>query len=163
MARKDRLEIETFDDDANAMRHWPEIQSRWRVAVNFIIVALSLLAPIQMTNWLFRRIGVTVEKGVSTAPLVGVDIFHPELIRIGKNTTIGLRTAILAHEITQDEFRIGPVNIGENVLIGTNCTVLPGVTIGDNATIAAHTFVNRDVPAGAFFGGVPAERLEAPE
>ena len=49
-----------------------------------------------------------------------------------------------------------PVVIGDCVWIGTRVTVLPGVTIGDGAVVAAGALVTKDVPAGALAGGVPA-------
>ena len=48
------------------------------------------------------------------------------------------------------------VVIGDDVWLGANCTVLPGVTIGSNVIIAAGAVVNRDVPDNCVFGGVPA-------
>ena len=56
-----------------------------------------------------------------------------------------------------------PVTIGSNVWIGANCTILPGVTIGDDAVIAAGAVVNRDVPPRAVVGGVPARVLKMVE
>ena len=50
-----------------------------------------------------------------------------------------------------------PIHIGKNVWIGANATVLPGVTIGDSAIVAAGAVVTRDVPENAIVGGVPAE------
>jgi acetyltransferase-like isoleucine patch superfamily enzyme len=47
--------------------------------------------------------------------------------------------------------------IGKNVWIGANATILQGVTIGDNAVVAAGAVVNKDVPPMAVVGGVPAK------
>lgn len=52
-----------------------------------------------------------------------------------------------------------PIRIGCNVWIGANATVLPGVTIGDNAVIAAGAVVTKDVPANTVVGGVPAKSI----
>lgn len=49
-----------------------------------------------------------------------------------------------------------PIRIGKNVWIGSNSTVLPGVTIGDGAIVAAGAVVTRDVPENTVVGGVPA-------
>lgn len=49
-----------------------------------------------------------------------------------------------------------PVVIGSNVWLGANVTVLPGVTIGDDAVVGAASVVTRDVPAGAVVVGSPA-------
>lgn len=53
-----------------------------------------------------------------------------------------------------------PIVIGKNVWIGSNAAVLPGVTIGDNAVVAAGAVVTKDVPENAVVGGVPAKILK---
>lgn len=50
-----------------------------------------------------------------------------------------------------------PVKIGNDVWIGGNCTILPGVTIGNNVVIAAGAVVTKDVPDNCVVGGVPAK------
>ena len=50
-----------------------------------------------------------------------------------------------------------PIHIGKRVWIGSNAAVLPGVTIGDGAVVAAGAVVTKDVPANAVVGGVPAK------
>ena len=53
-------------------------------------------------------------------------------------------------------FDTAPIVIGNNVWIGAKATVTRGVTVGDDAVIAAGAVVTADVPAGAIVGGVPA-------
>src|SRR5699024_10346262 len=72
-------------------------------------------------------------------------------------------TTILAHEYLIEEYRLGEVRIGSNVLIGANTTILPGVTIGDGAIVSAAALINKDVPAGAFVGGNPAKVIYTKE
>lgn len=48
-------------------------------------------------------------------------------------------------------------------MIGANCTILPGVTIGDGAIVSAATLVHEDVPAGAFVGGNPMKLIYTKE
>ena len=50
-----------------------------------------------------------------------------------------------------------PVIIGKNVWIGDHATLLPGVTVGDGAIIAAGAVVTKDVPPRAIVAGVPAK------
>ncbi|GAA3319650.1 hypothetical protein GCM10020331_027410 [Ectobacillus funiculus] len=56
----------------------------------------------------------------------------------------------MAHEYLVTEYRLGDVIIGDEVMIGANTTILPGVVIGDGAVVSAGTLVHKDVPAGAF-------------
>ena len=52
-----------------------------------------------------------------------------------------------------------PITIGNDVWIGGNCTILPGVTIGNNVVVAAGAVVTRDVPDNCVVGGIPAVKL----
>lgn len=53
-----------------------------------------------------------------------------------------------------------PIHIGNQVWIGAHATILPGVTIGDNAIVAAGAVITHDVPPNAVVGGVPAEIIK---
>lgn len=91
----------------------------------------------------------------SFALMVMLDVMFPEKISVGRNTVIGYNTTILAHEYLVKEYRLGEVKIGDEVMIGANTTILPGVTIGDGAIVSAGTLVHKDVPPGCFAGGNP--------
>lgn len=54
----------------------------------------------------------------------------------------------------------GPVVIGKNVWIGDKATILPGVTIGDGAVIAANAVVTKDIPAYSVAAGNPANIIK---
>lgn len=56
-------------------------------------------------------------------------------------------------------FATAPIIIGDNVWIGAKATVLRGVTIGDDAVIAAGAVVTKDVAAGTIVGGVPSRPI----
>lgn len=127
-------------------------------------MALARISPsLRVKNWLYRRMGIDVGDHASIGLEVTMDIFFPELVTIGPDSIVGFDSVILCHEFLVDEYRTGPVEIGEGVSIGAKTTILPGVTIGDGATVSANSLVNRDVPEGAFYGGVPARDLETPE
>src|SRR6185312_11821354 len=75
-------------------------------------------------------------------------------VTIGDGTLIGHNVVIatLNHDLAPSrraDMHPAPVVIGRNVWIGSNATILPGVTIGDDAVVAAASVVTRDVPAGA--------------
>lgn len=83
-------------------------------------------------------------------------------IFIGNEALIGHNVvlATLNHDIapTRRQTLIpAPIHIGNCVWIGSNSTVLPGVTIGDNSIVAAGATVTKDVPANCIVGGVPAK------
>ena len=82
-------------------------------------------------------------------------------IEIGDGALIGHNVvlATINHDLNPKENRknhYAPIRIGAHVWIGSNATVLPGVTIGDYAVVAAGAVVTRDVPALTVVGGVPA-------
>lgn len=144
----------------NSLHYWRQAKSLPRVAWNFIIISLARITPwLGVKNAMYRLLGMKVGRDVAFGLMAMVDVFWPELIEVGDNSIIGYNTVLLAHEFLIDEYRIGPVVIGRNVMIGANCTILPGVVIGDGAVISAHSLVNRDVPPGAVVGGVPARPL----
>ena len=71
----------------------------------------------------------------------------------------GVVLATLNHDLAPEKRQClhpAPIHIGKGVWIGANATVLPGVTIGDHAVIAAGAVVTGDVPAMTVAGGVPA-------
>ena len=86
-------------------------------------------------------------------------------ITLGDGTLIGHNVVLttLNHGLSPDDrgtLYPAPVIIGKNVWIGANATVVPGVTIGNNAIIAAGAVVTKDVPENAVVGGVPARILK---
>ena len=83
-------------------------------------------------------------------------IFIGDGTLIGHNVVLATLNHGIAPEERHDLFP-APICIGKNVWIGANVTVLPGVTIGDNAVIAAGAVVTKDVPANVVVAGVPAK------
>ncbi|PFO68749.1 acetyltransferase [Bacillus cereus] len=131
--------------------------SFWKVMKNFIIIQIARYTPfLSVKNWLYRTfLRMKVGKKTSFALMVMPDIMFPEKITVGENSIIGYNTTLLAHEYLIREYRLGEIVIGNEVMIGANVTILPGVEIGDGATVSAGTLVHRDVPSGAFVGGNP--------
>ncbi|MDR7317930.1 DapH/DapD/GlmU-related protein [Brevibacillus nitrificans] len=133
--------------------------SFWKVMKNFIVIQLARYTPfLSWKNWLYRTfLRMEVGPQSAVALMVMMDIMFPELIKIGRNCVIGYNTTILAHEYLVEEYRLGEVRIEDGVLVGANSTILPGVTIGKGAIVAAGTVVHKDVPPGAFVGGNPMQ------
>ncbi len=53
-----------------------------------------------------------------------------------------------------------PITICDDVWIGANAVILPGVTIGEQSVVAAGAVVNRDVPPRCVVAGVPARKIK---
>lgn len=141
----------------NSLWHVYKTVPFWKVVRNFIVIQLARYTPfLSMKNWMYRNfLGMKVGQHTSFALMVMLDVMFPEKIKVGQNTVIGYNTTLLAHEYLIREYRLGDIVIGDEVMIGANSTVLPGVEIGDGAIVSAGTLVHKDVPAGAFVGGNP--------
>lgn len=158
--KKRMIECHGYSRQDKSMKRWAEIRSRRHVLRNFIIMILCRYLPdSEFKNRIYRKTGMRIGKNVSIFGS-NLDIFFPELISIGDNSVIGNMTAIITHEFLPTGWRRGPVRIGRNVTVGGMCLVMPGVTIGDGATIAAYSLVNKDVEPGTVVGGVPIKRIK---
>ena len=131
----------------------------------FVIIQLGRFTPsLRVKNFLYRTfLGMKLGKQTSLALMVMPDTMFPERITVGDNSVIGFNTTILAHEYLIEEYRLGDVIIGKNVMVGANSTILPGVTIGDGAIVSAMTLVHRDVPVGGLAGGNPMQIIYTKE
>lgn len=86
-------------------------------------------------------------------------------ITIGDGVLIGHNVvlATINHDLDPKNKRknhYAPITIGNHVWIGSNATVLPGVTIGDWAVVAAGAVVTENVPPLTVVGGVPAKKIK---
>ena len=85
-------------------------------------------------------------------------------IHIGANLRLGPNCGLVSanHSVEDyDEWLPGePIRIGDNVWIGMNTVVLPGVTIGSNVTVGANSVVTRDIPDNTVAAGNPCRVLK---
>lgn len=102
---------------------------------------------------------------VWVGPNTVLDGFH-ESLKIGDWVTIASGTCIYTHDSTKhylsggiDGFVIKPVKIGSYSVIGTQCIINPGVTIGEHCLVGSHSLVNIDVPDCTIVTGVPAKAV----
>ena len=119
---------------------------------------LSLMPPFHTDFGKNIHIGkfVFINAGCSFQDQGGITIGDGCLL--GHNTVI----ATLNHDenpARRNDLIPAPVVIGNRVWIGSNATILPGVTIGDNAIVAAGAVVTKDVPPDTVVAGVPAKIL----
>lgn len=86
-------------------------------------------------------------------------------VTIGDGCQIGHQVvfATLNHGLAAEDRKTtypAPIVLGKNVWVGSNATILQGVTIGDNAVVGAGAVVTGDVAANTVVGGVPAKLIK---
>lgn len=97
--------------------------------------------------------------------VIGNDVFLDgrEQLTIGDNVNLGghVHVYTLEHDPQAADFgtKGGPVTIHDRAYIASRSTILPGVTIGEGAVVAACAVVTADVPPFTIVGGVPARKI----
>ena len=106
--------------------------------------------------------GRNIEVGEDFFASYNLVILDVGKVKIGKNAQIAPNVAIYTagHPIHPDSRNSGyeygiPVTIGDNVWLGGNVCIMPGVTIGDNAVIGAGSVVTKDIPSNVIAAGNP--------
>ncbi|MBE6016384.1 MAG: sugar O-acetyltransferase [Lachnospiraceae bacterium] len=114
--------------------------------------------------------GLNIHVGDNFLSNYNVIILDRGPVNIGNNVLLGPGTVITAvgHPLSPKGRReylayMKPVTIGDDVWMGANVTVLPGVTIGNNVIVAAGAVVDKDVPDNCIVGGVPAKIIKTIE
>ena len=116
------------------------------------------IEPPLHSNWAGKHVhfGSYVYANFNLTLVDDTDIYVGDKVMFGPNVTV----ATAGHPIEphlrdlQMQFNI-PVHIGNNVWIGANSVILPGVTIGDNTVIGAGSVVTKDIPANVVAVGNP--------
>lgn len=110
---------------------------------------------------LTAAVGKYVSIGEGTYANMNLTLIDDWKITIGKNVLIGPNVTLstTGHPVHPKHRADGmysfPVTIGDNVWLGANVVVLPGVTIGENAVIGAGSVVTKDIPANVVAFGTP--------
>ena len=81
--------------------------------------------------------------------VIGWDVIAGENLELFQNVTIGANRK-------EKDGRTMPT-LGDNVSIGTGATVVGPIVIGNNVTIGAHSYVDKDIPDNSFVIGTPAQ------
>ncbi len=118
---------------------------------------------------LYRAMGVAMGRHVYVGMDTWLDDQFPELIRIEDDVVISFRVTVVVHddarrmdrvEPGQLEGTVAPVIFRRGCYLGAGCLVLPGITVGERAVVAAGAVVTRDVPPGKVVAGVPARVIK---
>lgn len=132
-------------------------------------------------NMIWRAFGLQL--GSDSTLHTGVRVYDPRGIKVGEGTIVGYRSFVdgrapvvigdhtdiasevmiycSEHDLHADDFHAtsAPVKIGNYVFIGPRAIILPGVTIGDGAIVAAGAVVTKDIEPFSIVGGVPAKPI----
>jgi acetyltransferase-like isoleucine patch superfamily enzyme len=139
--------------------------------------------PTEVRNLLGQITGTKIDE--STTVFTPLYINYGKHIRIGKNVFINFDCTFLdlggitiedgvliapkvsllseGHPISPENrhsLMVGHIHIKKNAWIGANATILQGVTIGENAVVAAGAVVSKDVPDNTIVGGIPAKIIK---
>ena len=120
----------------------------------------TVLAPLHINLGIFTHMGKNV--------FINHDCTFLDIggITIEDDVLIGPKVSLIteSHPLSPAERRaliVKPIVIKRNAWIGAGATILPGVTVGENAVVAAGAVVNKDVPANTAVAGVPAKVIKA--
>lgn len=108
-------------------------------------------------NWLVQGVknftlGDKTDIGAFTYIQAKSQVVIEDFVQIGSHCSI-------YSESTIDDKK-AQVVLKKNCKIGTHSTVMPGVTVGENSIIGAHSFVNKDIPANVVAFGIPAKVMK---
>lgn len=119
---------------------------------------MNIKAPFHCDYGEYITVGKRFFANYDTKILDGGKVTFGDDVRIGPGCTFITVTHALEPESRKEGIqRFEPITVGDNVWFGANCTILPGVTIGDNSVIAAGSVVAKDVPASVMVAGVPCQ------
>lgn len=119
---------------------------------------------------LYRAMGVRIGRHVFVGLDTWLDDQFPELITIEDDVTISFRVTVVVHDDARRadgttrpgaaDGTVAPVVLGRGCYLGAACLVLPGVTVGERAVVAAGAVVTKDVPPAKVVAGVPARVIK---
>lgn len=133
-----------------------------KIIVNYIKELLYRFRGEYTTERLVKM-GMKIGENFKRLHGVILDPSHCWLIEIGNNVTLAPRVHVLCHDASTKQFlnftKIGRVTIGDNVFVGAESVILPGVTIGNNVIIGANSTVTHNIPDNSVYIGSPARFL----
>jgi acetyltransferase-like isoleucine patch superfamily enzyme len=144
----------------NAASEPEEIRSLIGKIIGFKVDATTMLfPPFQINYGRNTRIGKNV--------FINFDCTFLDLggITIEDHVMLGPKVSLLSegHPVavmSRQTLTVGSIHIKRNAWIGAGAIILQGVTIGENAVVAAGAVVSKDVPANTIVGGIPAKHIK---
>jgi acetyltransferase-like isoleucine patch superfamily enzyme len=151
----ERLNALSYDDRESIAAAWSELTGRP------VDPTFHLIPPVYSDCGLNLRVGrnVFINQGCRLDDIGGIELGDDVLLGPGVRLISSghpLDPALRRRQVTA-----APIVVGRNVWVGAGATILQGVTIGDDAVVAAGAVVTADVPPGVLVAGVPARRVKA--
>ena len=147
--------------ELNSTYHTPEeiIQLMEQITRNPVDPSFGMFPPF------YTDFGKNIQFGKDVFIKSGCHFQDQGGITVGDGSLIGHNVvlATINHDLDPAQNRknhYAPITIGNHVWIGSNATILSGVTIGDWAVVAAGAVVTKDVPPRTVVGGVPAKVIK---
>lgn len=138
--------------------------ARWK---DHVLNQWAMRCPWNGIRILFQRWrGVRVGKQVHIGPGCTIDYPFPYFVSIEDGASLAGNVYVLAHSTPMEyhahcmEAFVAPTVVGRNAWVGVNSTLLPGITIGEGAIVAAGAVVTHDVPPRTLVAGVPARVIK---
>jgi maltose O-acetyltransferase len=140
-----------------------------KLAINKLLHTLMRETPSpKMRNFILRLLGAKVSKNVIISyDFILFDASQAHNLTIKKNVSIGPRVTMITHSDPYPSALRNiypavnkPIIIEEDVWIGANVTILPGVRIGSFSVVAAGSVVTKDVARFTVVAGVPAKAIK---
>ena len=108
-------------------------------------------------NWIVQykdnlKLGYKTDIGAFTYINAQHFIIIEDFVQIGSHCSI--------YSISTIDNKKGRVKLKMNCKVGSHCVIMPGVTIGENSIVGAHSFVNSDIPDNVVAVGVPAKVIK---
>lgn len=111
-------------------------------------------------DWLVKH-GMHLGEAVHVGHPIYFDRLHPWLISIGDYVMLSPYVSIITHDATlahhTAQTRLGRVDIGDRVMVGSSVVILPGTSIGEDSVIGAGAVVRGEIPPGSLVMGNPGQ------
>lgn len=174
-----RLNLVRDKQKRGSITLWGFIKLCFKVLVSRILFTYSyknyLFEPINkklLRPRIWRFLGCEVGKNVHIGHFVRMDVGNPDRIHIGNDVVLSNGVTILCHKRDVSNYHIGDkatmlpfkyedVYIGDGCQIGLNCTILPGVSIGEGCIIGSCSLVTKSIPAWSIAVGSPAKVVKS--
>ena len=157
--REEAFAVKALLNQMNKSSNPEEIEQILSIILDTKVQDVTVFTPLYINYGKHIRIGQNV--------FINFDCTFLALggITIEDDVLIGPKVSLVTenHPLDPKERKglIGkPIHIKKNAWIGANATILPGVTIGENAVVAAGAVVSKDVPDNTIVGGIPAKFIK---